>query len=194
MSITNMIKFRGFRALTGILSVTAVFFMLSTPVSAATHKTKPIHAYSYRCRVIKVHDGDTVKCLDTARKAHKIRLVNIDAPELGQQYGSESAAYLRNRILKKDVTVEVASRDKYRRELGIITVNGTNINREMVATGNAWAFRKYLSGNRLKEYDSLESGARAARRGLWNYSNPIEPAAYRKAARDSRNGHGGRKH
>lgn len=187
------------KVLTGLSAVTAVSFilMLSNPAEAADHGRKATGHYSYTCKVIRVHDGDTFRCLDGKRKEHKIRLINIDAPEKTQQYGEDATSYLKSRILKKDITVQVSSKDKYRRELALIFVNGTNINKEMVATGNAWAFRKYLPEHDRKEYINLESGARSAKRGLWKYQNPVEPSEYRKAHRSSQNtgkSHGSRNH
>lgn len=167
------------------VSAVSFFLMLSTPAEAGGHVRKATGHYSYMCKVIRVHDGDTFRCLDGKKKEHKIRLINIDAPEKAQQYGKEATSYLKSRILKKNVTVQVSSKDKYRRELAVIFVNGTDINREMVATGNAWAFRKYLPEHNRKEYINLESGARSAKRGLWKYPNPVEPAEYRKAHRSS---------
>lgn len=53
-----------------------VLFIFSWPVLSAD-----IHG-----RVIRVLDGDTIEVMDS-RKAVRIRLVNIDAPEKKQDYG-----------------------------------------------------------------------------------------------------------
>ncbi len=41
-------------------------------------------------RVVGIHDGDTITVLDADRTQHKIWLVGIDAPELGQAFGTRS--------------------------------------------------------------------------------------------------------
>ena len=41
-------------------------------------------------KVVSVHDGDTVRAIDDANVQHKIRLDGIDAPEIGQPYGTKS--------------------------------------------------------------------------------------------------------
>jgi len=62
------------------------------------------------------------------------------------------------------VTVQPVTTDRYGRTVAHILVDGMNVNREMVRTGDAWVYRKYL-----KEYSllDLEAEARDAKRGLW---------------------------
>ena len=39
--------------------------------------------------VIAITDGDTIKVQNAERETLKVRLANIDAPELGQDYGQK---------------------------------------------------------------------------------------------------------
>ena len=50
-------------------------------------------------------------------------------------------------------------------------------------TGMAWHYKKYDS---TPAYAQAQSEARAAKRGLWQEKNPIEPEAFRKAKREGK--------
>ncbi len=190
MTITGIShgRHRGFFRISGkiLLSLLITSLFLTAPAEAAKHRKKAVTSYSYSCTIIRVSDGDTVKCLGSDRKAHKIRLKNIDAPEKSQQYGQQSGGYLRGLVLRKKVSVTTFGTDRYGRELSVIHVNGINVNQKLVESGNAWAFRRYLSGNDARIYTGLEASARKNRRGLWKYPNPMEPSVYRHSKKAKR--------
>jgi endonuclease YncB( thermonuclease family) len=127
-------------------------------------------------KVIHVSDGDTFKIL-VNHKQIKVRLAEIDAPELHQAFGRKSKQYLGNLVFDKVVTVEQVDIDRYGRTVGKVYLDKLYVNAEMVRTGNAWFYRKY--GKDLKLYD-LENAARANRRGLWADPNPMPPWEWRK--------------
>ena len=70
-----------------------------------------------RWRVVSVHEGDTVRCLDAGNREHKVRLSGIDAPETGQPFGTVSRDHLRQLVLRRHVVVHDVGQDKYRRML-----------------------------------------------------------------------------
>ena len=91
-------------------------------------------------KVAKIYDGDTVTMADGL----KIRLLQIDAPELaeGECFAKESKAALVNLLAKKGtVTLRAdpasASFDRYGRALRYIFVGKLNVNLEMVRVGAA---------------------------------------------------------
>jgi len=91
-------------------------------------------------KVVKIYDGDTVTMADGL----KIRLLQIDAPELaeGECFAKESKAALINLLAKKgSVTLKAdpasASYDRYGRALRYIFVGKLNVNLEMVKIGAA---------------------------------------------------------
>ncbi|UVT21140.1 MAG: thermonuclease family protein [Nitrospira sp.] len=59
----------------------------------------------------------------------------------------------------------------------VLRSEGTNINHELVKDGWCWWCRQYAPADMVLE--GLESGARAARKGLWNDPNPIPPWEWR---------------
>lgn len=127
-------------------------------------------------RVVGVHDGDTATILDASNKEHKIRFGQIDAPELRQDFGQVSKDSLSGLIYGKQVTVEVETVDRYRREVGKVLVNGVDTNLEQVKKGMAWVYRQYAKD---AAYFAAEEAAKAAKLGLWSRPDVIPPWEYR---------------
>ena len=129
---------------------------------------------AFNAKVIKISDGDTIVVL-SGKEQTKVRLYGIDAPELKQPYGKKSKQFLANLIAGKVVEVEENGKDKYKRTIGTIYLNGADINAQMVANGYAWAYRKFS-----KKYTAQESQAKKQRLGLWQDKEPIPPWEWRK--------------
>lgn len=133
-------------------------------------------------RVVGVADGDTITVLDDNKVQHKIRLAGIDAPEKKQPFGQRSKQSLSDLVFDKAVTVETNKRDKYRREVGKVLVDGTDANLEQVKRGMAWHYKAYEREQPAidrKAYADEENEARAARLGLWADEEPVSPWAFR---------------
>lgn len=128
--------------------------------------------------VAVVHDGDTVTCHDTAGRAHKIRLLGIDAPEMTQPHGREARSALERKVGHRRVAVESRGYDKHGRLLGRLWIDERDVDLEMVAEGHAWAFGGFAPDPALVEAESL---ARRERRGLWAAASPEEPSQWRAA-------------
>lgn len=128
-------------------------------------------------KVVKVSDGDTVTILTSDKTQHKIRLNDIDAPEKKQAFGNKSKDNLAKYIAGKTVTVQYQKKDKYKRVLGTIYYNNTDINLQQVKDGYAWVYKKYSNN---QTYYKAEKVARDKRVGLWIDNNPLEPWEFRK--------------
>lgn len=132
--------------------------------------------------VTRVLDGDTVV---VAGRADNIRLANIDAPEsssrgkVGQPYSASAAKYLEKLVLGSDrITMECFDRDtRYGRDVCEFFKNGHSVNRQMVATGMAWA-NTSARGRYLRDpfLPVLQDQARNARLGLWAADSSKSPA------------------
>jgi endonuclease YncB( thermonuclease family) len=133
-------------------------------------------------RVVGVHDGDTATVLDATNTQHKIRFGQIDAPELRQDFGQKSKDSLSDLIYGKQVTVEIETIDKYRREVGKVLVGGQDVNLEQVKRGMAWAYRQYLHE---QAYIDAEASARAAKLGLWSRPDAVPPWEYRHGGKQA---------
>ncbi|HXF65872.1 MAG TPA: thermonuclease family protein [Burkholderiales bacterium] len=127
-------------------------------------------------RVVAVHDGDTITVL-VEQRAVKVRLVDIDAPELGQPFGERARRSLAQLCFGKPVRLEIRGTDRYRRALARVTCAGTEANAEQVRRGYAWTFKRHApAGSPLH---AIESEARAAHRGLWADPAPVPPWKWR---------------
>ncbi|QNH12681.1 thermonuclease family protein [Xanthomonas sp. SI] len=130
-----------------------------------------------------VTDGDT---LTVAKQ--RIRLWGIDAPESAQQCstkdgrswpcGRRSAAALDGYVLDKTVRCQPKDTDRYGRVVAECFVQGQSVNRWMVSSGWAVAYRQYATA-----FIADEADARQHQRNLWQ--GPFQmPVDYRRSKRD----------
>jgi len=150
--------------------LTTLFFLLSLAVQADTLEGK----------VVKIADGDTLTLLTSSNEQVKIRLAGIDTPERKQPFGNRAKQALANLAFQKQALIEVEAKDRYGRTVGVVFVDGLNVNAELVKQGMAWVYRKYTDDKRLY---TLESEAKQAKRGLWIDKNPIPPWEWRRGRR-----------
>jgi len=136
--------------------------------------------------VIAVNDGDTVSVL-LGRKKEKIRLIGIDAPEMGQKpWGEGSKNYL-ERILnasgqKVRIERDVEERDTYGRMLAYLwTPKGEMVNVMMIRGGYAMLYTFPPNVRHVRELTEAQTEARNARAGVWSENGLQEkPGDYRK--------------
>jgi endonuclease YncB( thermonuclease family) len=146
----------------------------------------PLYAAQYKCT--RVTDGDTITVTQNGFKS-TIRLVGIDAPEKsrkkhepGQPFSQVSTKYLAGMVLSKDVEIKNYGTDRYGRTLGVVYVDGKNVNLEMVKAGLAEVYRgKPAPGFDNGPYDKAENEARSAGKGMWSLGDKyVSPREWRK--------------
>ena len=125
---------------------------------------------------IRVVDGDTILA-EAKGKEIKIRLVEIDAPEMNQPFGAQSKNFLNRLLYGKDVTLISQGEDRYGRTLGEIYANGDSANALMIKSGFAWVYDRYVKDSSLYKY---QDQAKAENLGLWRAKDPIAPWVWRK--------------
>lgn len=128
-------------------------------------------------RVTRVIDGDRIVVTDRAG-AHRVRLFQIDAPELEQAYGREAAAALYKRIGGKLVHVEWMAQDTSGWILGTVFLDDLEINKLMIDEGCAWHDRRT---GPAPHYSAAEKKARDAKLGLWADPAAVNPMNFRRA-------------
>lgn len=146
--------------------------------------------------VVRVVDGDTLHLdfSDDGSRVTKVRLLGIDAPEMGDAqrkpmyFAEEATRFARDLALGKTVTVyldqEAGSRDKYDRLLAYIALpDGRFLNEELLLGGYAYADLRFRHSYYYK-YRQLEASARAIKAGLWAGVRPelMPPWRQRMAA------------
>ena len=94
-------------------------------------------------------------------------------------------------VAGRTVDVDYSKYDWYGRILGIVIVDGEDVNLDQVEAGMAWYYKKHQreqSPSDRIEYSDAELDARRHKVGLWVDSNPMPPWDYRQAEQDRRNG------
>ncbi len=137
--------------------------------------------------VLKVYDGDTIQVKGLGL-VFKIRMVGIDAPEIGykgqpsQPFSQKSRKYLQSLVGKNQVRLKSHGIGGYNRQLAEVFVNDTNINLEIIRAGLAEVYQ----GKRPRTFDSKlylkeETKARKAQIGMWvQLSSYKSPRQWRK--------------
>ncbi|NVK33156.1 MAG: thermonuclease family protein [Rhodobacteraceae bacterium] len=117
---------------------------------------------------VRVIDGDTLKI-----NGETLRLHGIDAPELAQKCitstgktwacGQQSKAHLKSLTDNSTIRCTRRERDAYDRIVSICYVGKTDLNADMVRSGQALAFAKYSA-----DYTAQEAKAAAQKTGVWS--------------------------
>ena len=172
------------------ITIIALFFSVASPLIARTLNLTieppavQVAANGLKtaiyCRPISISDGDTLTCLNENRQQVKVRLNQIDAPEKSQPFGQKAKQTLSSMIWGKQIVVIENGKDRYGRTIGTVISDGQNINKSMVSSGYAWAYRQYLNSSEGIEYLRLENQARNEKRGLWADPRPIYPSDFRQ--------------
>jgi endonuclease YncB( thermonuclease family) len=151
----------------------------------------PAISFAGQFKVTRVVDGDTIKVSSNGETV-TVRLVGIDAPETskrknepGQPFSRKSTKYLASLVLSKSVTVKSYGTDRYGRTLGVVFVNGKNVNLEMVKVGLAEVYRgNPATGLDMDPYWKAEANAKIAGTGMWSFGEKyVSPREWRKTHR-----------
>jgi endonuclease YncB( thermonuclease family) len=127
-------------------------------------------------RVVGVHDGDSLIVLVDQHQI-KVRLADIDAPELKQAFGQRSKESLSDLCFYKSATLEDKGPDRYGRTIARVTCAGADANREQIRRGMAWVFDRYVKDRSLY---ADQNAARLAKRGLWADPKAMAPWSWRR--------------
>lgn len=135
------------------------------------------------------HDGDTctvVRALDGVEI--KLRLAGIDAPEISGGPGGEGQPMAREardllvRLLKgRTIVYRPITQDPYGRTVAEIVADGEVVNRILLNAGLAEFYRAADPKIDKKLYESIETRAKAAKKGVWSLETYESPAHFRKA-------------
>ena len=130
--------------------------------------TSPPRAASAKWVVTKVVDGDTI-WTSRAGVTHKVRIIGIDTPEIGQCGYTEATRNLRGIIGGQQVTLTAGARDdvdRYGRLLRYVDVNGIDS-----------GLRQIKQGFAIARYDSRDGYGRHARESAYVQADRSSPKA-----------------
>lgn len=130
-------------------------------------------------QVVHVVDGDTldVEVPGPHAMSQRIRLWGVDTPETVKphiirpdHFGPEASAFTKRVAQGKTVRLKLETRrtrDKYNRLLAYVYLpDGTMLNRTLVEQGYGYADPRFAHTYK-REFESLQTQARRAGRGLW---------------------------
>jgi micrococcal nuclease len=142
--------------------------------------------------VVSASDGNHITVNNDGTEI-SVRLSCIDAPVItkirrnepwlskpGQPFAGRAFMALSNKVLHKQVRLEIMKIDHHQRAVAVVVLDGRNINLEMVAEGWTWANRNCKKRPADSKYVAAEEQARAKRVGLWSQDNPQPPWEFRK--------------
>ena len=157
---------------------------------AVTLTTGTAHATTLSGRIVSVLDGDTIILLDRLNIQRRIRLAEIDAPEIAhgssnpaQPFGMRSKQSLSDLVFQQEVTAYCTDSDQYGRDVCRIMVGALDANLEQIRKGMAWAYRQYV---KTPAYIEAEQLAKHSKQGLWADSNPLPPWEWRRMLKAGR--------
>ena len=94
-----------------------------------------VQAEKLEGKVVKIADGDTLTLLTSTKDQVKIRLAGIDTPERKQPFGNRAKQALAKLAFQKQALIEAETKDRYGRTVGVVFVDGLNVNHELVKLG-----------------------------------------------------------
>ena len=128
-------------------------------------------------RIVGIADGDTLTALGEGKRPLKCRLYGIDAPEKKQAFGQASKLSLAELSFGRTAAIAVVGRDRYGRAICKIDVGGVDINKEQIARGMAWMYRRYAKD---RSYSDAEFKAQSRKVGVWRDTQPVPPWDFRR--------------
>ena len=153
-------------------------------IAAARPAAKP--SFSVTATVTRVTDGDTIR-VRYGTRSDRVRLIGIDAPEVGSCYASQATTVAERLIAHRPVRLigdaTQGRRDRYGRLLAYVRLSsGRDLGREVIAAGAAVVYVYSRPFAKLAAYRSAEATARAARRGMWSACATPQPIVHNCAA------------
>jgi len=131
--------------------------------------------------LVAIHQGDTftIKSTPPDERLYKIRLSDVDTPELKQPFGLKAKEFTEIQIFGQEIQVEYEVTDFYGRLIGsVILPQGKVLNEELVRNGLAWHYRVTPSPSLLLE--RLQYKAWKNKMGFWVEPSPVPPWEFRR--------------
>lgn len=132
-------------------------------------------------KVVFVIDGDSITVLADDGTPYPVRVYGIDAPDLRQPFGLQSADGLGAELMGKDVTLISHHVDQRGRYYCDVYLQGEDVGLGQVVRGMAWVSDSERCNERFDRrslYASTETNAKTEKRGLWQDPNPLPPWSF----------------
>jgi len=107
-------------------------------------------------------------------------LYGVDCPESHQDFGSKAKDFTSSMVFGKEVSVKVMDTDRYGRTVGIVNINATTLNEELLKNGMAWYYGQYCKSSFCSQWSQYQEDAKSRNTGLWSMANPTPPWEFRR--------------
>ncbi len=111
--------------------------------------------------VTKITDGDTF----VVDGKSVVRLLGLDAPEVGRCGAEEATKLLSDTILNKKVTMHASTEDKFRRLVSDVYLNDQSVNLVMITSG--WVAYDTSDSNEASQLKAAGEQARQNKLGIY---------------------------
>lgn len=156
-----------------LITISLLLVTISYPVTASAAE---------QARFLALIDGDSM-LVEYKGRSQEVRLIGIDAPEWGQEYGTQAKSHALSFCYGQDLRLEFDkdTKDRYGRLLAYIYCGNKMLNEEMVRAGMALAVTYKPNTKYQKRLERAQEQARAERRGFWLRGGLKQtPAQWRK--------------
>lgn len=127
----------------------------------------PTTALSWTGQVVNVSDGDTITVRRDNGPQVKVRFYGIDCPEKAQPYGQKARDLTASMVAGRTVDIQEKDVDRYGRIVGLVSIDGANLNESIVRNGFAWVYLQYCKESFCADWSRLESAAKQQKKGMW---------------------------
>jgi micrococcal nuclease len=149
-----------------------------------TPNAQPLSSKPILMKILYCVDGDTCTAQTENKLKVKLRLIGIDAPELGhhlysdQAFAREARDYLNNLVKNQNVLVKNQGFDIYGRQLALIYLKLKNeifVNEKLIEEGLALAYKNPKDQSKLDWAEKTEWIAQRKKKGLWSLPPSLQP-------------------
>lgn len=144
----------------------------------------PSPGFAWSGKVVSIADGDTIRVLHNG-KEEEIRLYGIDTPEIGQAFGQKAKDLTSALVAGRKIEVQQKDVDSYGRTVGLVFVDGNNLNELIVKNGSAWVYQQHCRENFCANWSKLQAKARDQKKGLWGEAIIVPPWEWRHQSRQT---------
>lgn len=165
-------------ALRNILFFTGLFVLCLLASSPAQAREKAIF--------ISIIDGDSMK-VEIQGRTREVRLIGIDAPEWGQEYGTKAKTFALKFCHGRPLSLEydVKQKDRFGRHLAYVYVGQKMLNEELVLNGLALSVKYNPNTRHQARLNQAQQVAQKSRQGFWLHGGLKKtPREWRKKYRE----------
>ncbi len=142
----------------------------------------PVSSVAETAQFLTVIDGDSM-LVSYKGRSQEVRLIGIDAPEWGQEYGTQAKSRAINFCYGKALRLEFdkGRKDRYGRLLAYVYCGNKMLNEFMLQEGLAIAVKVKPNEKYYERFKKIEAQARKKKRGFWLRGGLKQtPAQWRK--------------